>query len=177
MINAIFAVDYNGSIGFNQALPWPNISEDMARFQELTTNGVVVMGRRTWDSLPAKYRPLPNRINVVVTTNPRGLGVRTISGDVLSEVLKLHKEFPGKTIWVIGGKEILEVCRVICNNLYVTHIKGNYRSDTRINMRDYLIGFRATSACPSEDRSCNFMTYRNILPLYEDLPQRPTTDT
>lgn len=163
MINAIFAVDYNGSIGLQGRLPWPTIKEDMQYFQEQTTGHVVVMGRKTRDSLPEKYRPLPNRINVVITNRaiPR---VRTMKGDVRDCLTQLAQQYPDKIIWVIGGKEILEIARPLCNNLYVTHVKGNYRSDTRMDMRDFLIGFRATSACPSKDRSCNFMTFKNILP-------------
>jgi dihydrofolate reductase len=175
MINAIFAADYNGGIGLDGRLPWPHNAEDMKRFQDLTTGHAVVMGRRTWDSLPDKYRPLPNRVNAVVTNRfiPR---VRNIKGDIVASILQLEKEFPNRIIWVIGGKEILEICRPLCNNLYITHIKGNYRSDVRINLRDYVIGFRATSAGPSLDRTCNFMTYKNILP-YEPISPNTTTDT
>jgi dihydrofolate reductase len=175
MINAIFAADYNGGIGLNGGLPWPNNPEDMARFQELTTGHVVVMGRKTWDSLPDRYRPLPNRINVVVTNRPISRA-RIIRGDIVAGIKKLVEEFPNKIIWIVGGKEILEICRPLCNNLYITHIKGNYRSDVRINVRDFVIGFRATSACPSQDRTCNFMTYKNVLP-YETIPQHTATDT
>lgn len=176
MINAIFAVDYNGGLGFNGGLPWPHLREDMQRFQELTTDHVVVMGHKTWNSLPAQSRPLPNRINVVAT-NGHIPGVRTIRGNLIERVVELEHLYPKRTIWLIGGKEILEICRPLCNNLYITHVKGNYRSDVRIDLRDYLVGFRTTSAGPSQDRTCNFMTYKNILPPNEDLPQRPTTNS
>lgn len=175
MINAIFAADYNGGIGLNGRLPWPHNAEDMARFQELTTGHVVVMGRKTWDSLPEQYRPLPKRVNVVISHRPI-LKARTISGDIVAGIEKLVKEFPDKIIWIIGGKEILEICRPLCNNLYITHIKGNYRSDVRINIRDFVIGFRATSAGPSQDKSCTFMTYKNVLP-YETIPRHTETDS
>lgn len=175
MINAIFAVDYNGGLGLNGGLPWPHLSEDMQRFQELTTDHVVVMGRKTWESLPAQARPLPNRINVVVTNTPIP-GVRTIRGDLIEQVRELERLFPKRIIWLIGGKEILEICRPLCNNLYITHVKGNYRSDVRMNLRDFTIGFSGWSACPSKDRTCNFMIYKNILP-YAPISPSSTTDT
>ena len=66
MISAIVAIDENYGIGYNNELLC-SIKEDLERFKKLTTNNVVVMGRKTWDSLPKK--PLPNRTNVVVTNN------------------------------------------------------------------------------------------------------------
>ena len=67
MIAAIAAVDENFGIGYNGQL-LAHIPEDMARFKALTTNNAVVMGRKTWDSLPIK--PLPNRENIVITSHP-----------------------------------------------------------------------------------------------------------
>ena len=63
----IIACDPKGGIGFNGKLPWTNLQGDLLRFKELTTGKVILMGRNTWESLPKK--PLPNRINVVVSSN------------------------------------------------------------------------------------------------------------
>ena len=68
MISAIVAVDNNWGIGFNGDL-LEHIPEDLKYFKELTSGGVVIMGRKTWDSLPKK--PLPNRVNIVITSNPK----------------------------------------------------------------------------------------------------------
>ena len=66
MISAIVAVDYNWGIGFNGDL-LEHIPEDLKYFKQLTTGNTVIMGRKTWDSLPNK--PLPNRTNIVITNN------------------------------------------------------------------------------------------------------------
>ena len=65
-IHLIFARAANGVIGANNQLPW-HLPEDMAFFKQKTSGGTVVMGRKTWDSLPVRFRPLPGRHNVVVT--------------------------------------------------------------------------------------------------------------
>ena len=65
MISIIAAVSKNGVIGVDNKLPW-NLPEDLKRFKELTTNNVVIMGRKTYESIG---KPLPNRINIVVTRN------------------------------------------------------------------------------------------------------------
>jgi dihydrofolate reductase len=68
MISAIVAVDKNWGIGFNNDL-LEHIPEDLKRFKELTTGNTVIMGRKTWDSLPKK--PLPDRLNIIITSNPK----------------------------------------------------------------------------------------------------------
>jgi dihydrofolate reductase len=67
----IVASDPDGGIGYNNKLPWSRIQGDLPRFKKLTSGKIVVMGRNTWDSLPVK--PLPNRTNYVVTSNPHSL--------------------------------------------------------------------------------------------------------
>ena len=67
--HAVFAVDATGGLGNKGSLPWPNDSEDLKRFKKITTDNIVVMGRKTWDSLGSR-KPLPNRLNVVVSRCP-----------------------------------------------------------------------------------------------------------
>ena len=68
-ISLVAAVARNGVIGRGGTIPW-RLPEDMAHFRELTMGHPVIMGRRTWESLPDRFRPLPGRRNVVVTRNP-----------------------------------------------------------------------------------------------------------
>lgn len=104
-VNMIFARSRNGVIGKDNALPWHSPT-DMKRFRELTAGGIVVMGGKTWSSLPARFRPLPGRTNIVVTTHPEARGVeRAICTLDLASVLKVA----GKTsepLWIIGGAQI-----------------------------------------------------------------------
>ncbi|MFY7906277.1 MAG: dihydrofolate reductase, partial [Burkholderiaceae bacterium] len=67
-INLIYARARNGVIGSNNSLPW-HLPEDLAHFKRCTLGCPVIMGRRTWDSLPPRFRPLPGRVNVVLTRN------------------------------------------------------------------------------------------------------------
>jgi dihydrofolate reductase len=161
MINAIFAVDSTGSLGLNGSLPWAPIPEDFAWFRENTMDGVVVMGRRTWDD-PKMPKPLPGRTAYVFSNRPVSNAYQA-SGDVCSVVQKIASTYPTKTVWVIGGKDILEKTRPIVDNLYLTYIKAPHRSDVRIHLNDYLTGFRAMTSIPTQDRRCNFMIYKNIL--------------
>lgn len=160
MINAIFAADQFGGIGFQGGLPWPHNSSDMRHFQSLTNGHVVVMGRRTWDD-PKMPKPLEGRI-VYVATNTPLYQAGTIRGNIADEVLKLEAKHPDKTIWVVGGAEIIEQCDGIFDRLFLTHIKGSYKIDTRINLKSLLSAcrFRYASAAPNDN--CTFVEYEPV---------------
>lgn len=92
----IWAQSTSGVIGRDNTIPW-RLPEDLARFKELTMGHPVVMGRLTWESLPAKFRPLPGRRNIVVTRNA---DYRAEGADVVTAL----PDEPGA--WVIGGAQI-----------------------------------------------------------------------
>lgn len=163
MIKAIFAVDHWGGMGFKGSLPWPHHSEDLQYFKEQTKGDVVVMGRKTWDD-PKMPKPLPGRTTYVATTKPLfGYdGVRTIRGDLCEAVKKIAEAHPGKTVWIIGGPEILMETRTIVDQVHVTHFKGQFRTDVNIDLRKYLLTFQATGAGASIDKKCTWMTYKNV---------------
>lgn len=162
MIKSIFAVDHWGGMGFNGSLPWPHHSEDMAYFKEQTEGGIVIMGRRTWDD-PKMPKPLPGRKTYVVTNRPIfGHDVRTIKGDLIESIKTLRDNNPNKTIWIVGGAEILMATKDLVDEVHITHFKGQFRADTKIDLRKYLSIFQARSAAPSSDRKCIWMTYKNV---------------
>jgi dihydrofolate reductase len=160
MINAIFAADHSGGMGFNGTLPWPHNSEDLKRFKDLTTGHVVVMGRRTWDDkkLP---KPLPNR-TVYVATNKPAYMCNPFKGDLTENLLEIEARHPDKTIWVIGGSGILEETRDLFDRVYLTHIKGSFKVDTRINLKSFLTGFQPVRAEVSSDFQSVFTIYESI---------------
>ena len=161
MIHGIFAVDRLGGMGFNGTLPWPHIAEDLANFQSVTAGHVVVMGRRTWDD-PKMPKPLPGRINYVLTNRAVPVPtVRTIRGDVVERLRELEQVHTGRDIFVIGGKDIIESAGILFDTVHLTRVNGIYRTDTRIHLDRFLLGFQATTAWPSTDRSCTFMIYKN----------------
>jgi len=160
MINAIFAVDHYGGMGVNGTLPWPHNAEDMANFKRLTEGHVVVMGRKTWQD-PKMPKPLPGRTTYVFSNKPLEHAVH-ISGDVNEGLLKLEKQHPDKIIWVIGGSNLLEQCSGIFDNLYLTHFKGSYKVDTKLNLKTFLIGWQPVRADVAKDCSFTLVKYENL---------------
>ncbi len=163
MIKAIFAVDHWGGMGLKGSLPWPHHREDMQYFKEQTQDQIVIMGRRTWDD-PKMPKPLPGRTTYVVTSRPLfGYeGVRTIRGDISNSIKTIAENNPNKTVWIIGGPQILLDTKDLVDEVHITHFKGQFKTDVQIDLRKYLSLFQARSACPSTDGKCNWMTYRNI---------------
>jgi dihydrofolate reductase len=164
MINALFAVDSYGGMGFNGTMPWPHNSADLQNFKSLTMGHVVVMGRKTWSdkNLP---KPLLGRTTYVATNKPFLPYTSTISGDLKTEILKLEDLHRDKIIWVIGGPEVLEQCDGIFDRLYLTHYKGSYKIDTKLNLKNFLSGWSQKTA--TADPKTNFTTV-----VYESLFKR-----
>lgn len=160
MINALFAVDQYGGMGFNGTLPWPHNSEDLSNFKQLTNNHVVVMGRNTWDD-PKMPKPLVGRTVYVVTNHPLYTAA-AINGDVKEEILKIEQRHNNKTIWVIGGANLLEQCDGIFDRLYLTHFKGSYKIDTKINMKSFMSGWSPVTATAPANNNCTFVVYENL---------------
>ena len=123
MISAIVAVDNNWGIGYNGDL-LEKIPEDMKYFKELTTNNVVIMGRKTWDSLPKK--PLPNRTNIVITSQKKGdeNGAKFMT---LEDAMRYAIVNRPTDVFIIGGEQIYEKLLPICNRIYVTKILKNHK--------------------------------------------------
>ena len=160
MINAIFAVDFNGGMGLNGSLPWPHNSEDLQYFKTLTTGHVVVCGRRTWDD-PKMPKPLPNRTVYVATHRPVSYAM-PFSGDIKAKLLAIEQEHSDKTVFVIGGAELLQEALPVLDRIYVTHIRGAYRADTRIHVKEFLAGFSPVRAHVSRDFTSTFTVYDPI---------------
>jgi len=161
MINAIFATDSYGGIGFRGTLPWPHNSEDLTHFKTITTNHIVVMGRNTWDD-PKMPKPLPNRINIVLTSKSIPMpGVITISSNIEDRIKKIQAEFPTKDIFVIGGKQVLESTKHLLDRIYLTRMKGSYNIDTKIDLRKFLLGFQTVSCKPGNN--CTYEVLQNFL--------------
>lgn len=160
MINAIFAVDHYGGMGFNGTLPWPHNSADMANFKKLTDGHVVVMGRKTWED-PKMPKPLPGRITYVASNKPV-FSAGHIKGDLVQEILELEKRHPDKTIWIIGGSNLLEQCSGLFDHIYLTHFKGSFKVDTKINLKTFLIGWQPVRAEVAPDFSFTLIKYENL---------------
>jgi len=126
-VSLVAAVARGGVIGRGGAIPW-RIPEDMRRFRELTTGHPVVMGRRTWDSLPERFRPLPGRRNVVVTRNPDWHAEVAECAGSVADALRLLEGAP--RVFVIGGAELYAEALPLADELLLTEIELEVDGDT-----------------------------------------------
>ncbi len=107
-LKIIVAVSQNGAIGIEGSIPW-RLPEDLKRFSKLTkgnSNNAVIVGRRTWESIPSKYRPLPGRLNIVLTRNAVDLDAWPSLS--LYAALKKAKQWNCEDIWIIGGQSLYQ---------------------------------------------------------------------
>ncbi len=125
-LNLIFARARNGVIGQNNTLPW-HLPEDLAHFKATTLGQPVIMGRKTWDSLPQKFRPLPGRMNIVVTRQPDWQSDGAHVAHSVQEALKLCPAHSQP--WVIGGAELYRVAMPFATRVVVTEIDADYEGD------------------------------------------------
>ena len=126
-MNSIVAVDKNWAIGFENKL-LNSIPEDMKFFRETTTGKVVVMGRKTLESFPNK-RPLKNRTNIILSTNPNYQVKDAIIAHSIDELLEMLKEYDSKDIYIIGGDSIYKQMLPYCDTAIVTKIFHIYEAD------------------------------------------------
>jgi dihydrofolate reductase len=141
-ISLIWAQARARVIGAEGTLPW-HLPEDLRLFRELTAGSVVVMGRRTWESLPERFRPLPGRTNVVLTSDPlwRAEGARPAHS--VSQVLT---EYPD--CWVIGGGAVYAEFLSHAERAVVTEVDLAVEGDTRAPVLG--TGWQVVSRTPAE---------------------------
>lgn len=139
-VQLVVAMDAQNGIGKNGGLPW-QLSADLKHFRKVTSEAdsperrnVVVMGRRTWVSIPHKFRPLSNRINVILSRDPNFTVPEDVlvarSFDEISHQLKQSGLDYG-TIYIIGGQQVYEtaLAKARCQRLYVTRVNGDFKCD------------------------------------------------
>jgi dihydrofolate reductase len=127
MIYAIFACDDSWGIGKNGTLPWPHNSADLKWFKSLTEHSTIIMGRKTWDSLPVK--PLPKRKNIVVSSSSVEGAHISVSINQLKKITIPMLEYVGD-VWIIGGAQLLESCIDEIDEIWLSRIKSDYNCDT-----------------------------------------------
>ena len=133
MIKAIWAQarDAEGRpvIGLDGGMPW-HLPEDLAHFQTSTTGHAVIMGRRTWESLPPRFRPLPGRENIVVSRSLGSLDGATVASSLADAVDAASRISPGTDAWIIGGAGLFEDAAAIADEVVVTEIDLVTEGDT-----------------------------------------------
>ncbi|BAW10070.1 dihydrofolate reductase [Nocardia seriolae] len=125
-IGLIWAQTPKGIIGRDNTIPW-RVPEDMAHFKDVTLGHPVVMGRKTWDSLPARFRPLAGRRNIVVTRQADWSADGAERAGSLTEALELVGDF---SVWIMGGGEIYRAAMPLATELVVTEVDADVDGDT-----------------------------------------------
>ena len=125
-LGLIFARARNGVIGKGGGLPW-HLPEDMAHFKQITMGRPVIMGRKTWESLPDRFRPLPGRTNIVVTRQPHWQAPGATGAASLPEAIALCAGEP--RAWIIGGAEIYAQAVLLAHTAEVTEIEADFEGD------------------------------------------------
>jgi dihydrofolate reductase len=125
-VTLVAAVARNGVIGRDGGVPW-HLPEDLAHFKRLTTGHAVVMGRKTWESIPERFRPLPDRRNVVVTRNPVWRADGAERAGSVEEALRLLEDEPH--VFVIGGADVYADALPYADELALTEIDAEIEGD------------------------------------------------
>jgi dihydrofolate reductase len=125
-LHLIWARAANGVIGRDNAMPW-HLPEDLAHFKRQTLGHPVLMGRKTWDSLPPRFRPLPGRRNLVLSRDAawRAEGAQRVGS--IAEALALCAE--AAELWVIGGAEVYRLALPQAQRVVVTEIAQDFEGD------------------------------------------------
>ena len=134
----IVAFDSQHGIGKKGQLPW-HLALDLKHFKEITTavtdpakKNAVIMGRKTWESLPQKFRPLEGRVNLVLSKKGKlGLLSGVLCSQSLDHALSQLSSSDIESVFVIGGAQIYAhaIAHPLCQKLYVTHVQGEYGCD------------------------------------------------
>lgn len=125
-LHLIYARAANGVIGKDNRLPW-HLPEDLAHFKRTTLGCPVIMGRKTWESLPPRFRPLPGRLNIVVTRDP---GFVAEGASVAHSLEAARALCPaGGTAWVIGGAQIYAQALPLAREVVETEIARDFEGD------------------------------------------------
>lgn len=169
----IVAFCEDGGIGKDNRIPW-HIPEDMAHFKEVTTSAppgvvnAVVMGRKTWESLPPKYRPLPNRFNVILsrdvdyTAGCNDEGVMVCQS--LTKALDALRQRDGiGQVFIIGGHSVYKeaLASDACSKAYVTHVTGTFGCDVFFPLEDFDAQFEQVGISKTGPKH-HFSEYKRI---------------
>ena len=134
MISIIVAVSEDYGIGMNNDLLW-HIPEDLKRFKKLTMGQCIIMGKRTWESLPR--RPLPGRRNIVLTDVPGECIDCSITAYSIEDAL--NKCVEGEEVFIIGGGSVYRQFMPLADRLFITHVHKSIPADTYFPVIDPVI--------------------------------------
>lgn len=159
----IAAMGSNRVIGKDNDIPW-HLPDDFRFFKETTKGHHVIMGRKNWESLPAAFRPLPSRPNIVITRQSDYVAEGATVVASLEEAIQLSKEKGEAEAFIIGGGEIYRMGLAISQKIYLTEINGAFEGQVtfpEFSSAEWVEDTRAHH--PTDDRhqfSFDFVTYK-----------------
>jgi dihydrofolate reductase len=162
IISLIAAVSENLVIGRDNDLPW-HLPDDMKFFMQTTKGHHIIMGRKNYDSIPEKFRPLPNRTNIVVTRQPSFRAPGCIVVNAIERGLEIALRNGEREVFVIGGSDIYALAMPLAHRLYLTEIHTVIEGDTyfpAVNLLEWTEISRKSH--PADDRhlySFDFVVY------------------
>jgi dihydrofolate reductase len=139
MISAIVATGENNVIGKDNTLIW-HLPADMKFFKEKTNGHCIITGRKNYESIPEKFRPLPNRTNIVITRQKDYHAPGAIVVDSVTKAIDTAKKTKDPEIFIIGGAEIFRQALDITDRIYLTEIKQAFEGDVffpQLNMNEW----------------------------------------
>lgn len=129
IVSLIAALAQNHVIGKNNDLPW-HLPDDMKYFMQTTKKHYVILGRKNYESIPDKFRPLPNRTNIVVTRQQNYQAPGCIIVHSIEEALAIARRNNEQEVFIIGGAEIYRLGMKYTNRMYLTEIRATIPGDT-----------------------------------------------
>ena len=162
VLNIIVAMTRERVIGKDGQIPW-RIPDDVNLFKRLTTNNIVIMGRNTWLSIPEKFRPLPDRLNIIVSSTMKDEKKAMVCKSV-GTALEVARKSPGN-IFCIGGAQLYESMLPLAEVLHISWIKKSYDGNTyfpEVNFEEWEV---------VEEKDFEEFTYKR----YIRKPAKPTT--
>ena len=124
IVSIVVATTEDGVIGINGKLPWKRISSDMEQFRRMTIGHPVVMGRKTYDSIPTSYRPLAKRTNIILSRTPNWSSEGCITAVSPAQALAYAANALGsEEVFIVGGSEIYRLFLPFTDRIFLSRIK------------------------------------------------------
>jgi dihydrofolate reductase len=158
-LHLIFARASNGVIGKDGTMPW-HLPEDLAHFKRVTLGNPVIMGRKTWDSLPPRFRPLPGRVNVVITRQENWQENGALRASSLNHSLQICEQY--SDVWIIGGAQIYAQALERAHSAVVTEIDALFEGDAFApHFPDHWVETHREQHIAANGLPFSFVTYNN----------------
>lgn len=157
-VSLIVAIADNQGIGLDNKLPWAHIPEDMKWFKQHTEGQVVVMGSKTYDSLPQAFRPLPKRTNVVLTRGIARDAHLHLQGDPQNALYNLASIYPDQHVFIIGGENIYKQFMPLVDRVIVTRVHQVVEADAFLDI-DAMMNGQFTKTNEQEGTGVTFQIW------------------